>query len=135
MVELPPFKLWLAKDAIAVGSDVRWTSAWSVDRSEPIGGERSVFYWLHAMQQRSRVDAVHLGKMYWSVRDDGGCFPGRPFSLGDVAAGVRRDVQPHTWMFAALADASWCQGCKANPKLLGEFCVWCAQAPISEIPS
>lgn len=135
MIELPQFKLWLAKEVMAVGSDSQWVSAWTVDRSEPIGGERAVFYWLHAIQKRSREDAIRLTRLYFAVRDAGGCHPDRPFSLGDIPAGLRRDVQPHAWMFQALADANWCHACRACPQLIGPLCAWCAHAPVSELYS
>jgi hypothetical protein len=132
MLELPPFRMWLEKE---VTRDGEWVSSWTIDRSELLGGERSVFYWLHAICKRSREDAIRLTRLYYRVRDEGDCFPGRPFVIEDVAAGIRRDVAPHAWMFDALAHATWCVACRANPQVVGSLCAWCARAPIADLYS
>lgn len=128
-VDLPPFKLWL--DKATADTDSGWVSGWKADKTELLGGERAVFYWLHVYRQRSRVEAIRLTKLYWKVRDEGGCAPGKSFDINDVPAGLRRDVAPHVWMFVALSQATWCEECRTCPALVGTMCAWCALALVS----
>jgi hypothetical protein len=130
MIELPPFRMWLTKTPTVDG----WVSSWNVDRSELLAGERSIFYWLHAIQKRSREDATRLTRLYYAVRDDGAAHPTRDFDMTAVSAGMRRDVQPHEWLFHALTDATWCEACWSCPRFSTcALCAWCFAAPIAEL--
>lgn len=127
LVMLPPFRPRLWREPIHTEREGhRWVSGWEFNYDEPLGGERTVVHWLRWIQKRDQADALRLNRLYWSVRDVGGCHPSRSFALADVPAGMRHEAKAAIELFACLSRATWCSCCHscpiAGPALL---CFWC----------
>lgn len=112
----------------------RWTSEWTIDDTDPLGGERSVYTWLHAIRGNVERDALKLTVLYWSIRAIGGTHPDRPFDLDEVPASRQLDCRHYVGMFELLADATWCDACRSAPMASDRgLCLWCEAAPIGRI--
>lgn len=130
-VLLPPYRLVLrsvrAGSFDAPGGPTWLGSEWREDRSELLGGERSVCSWLRAVHAKSEAQSREWARLYWRVRDAAGW----PVSRETVPARLLHDAESHAWLFNQLARASWCTGCLAAPALdAAGFCAWCGVAPI-----
>lgn len=108
---------------------VRWYSgsAWTEDRGQFLGGERSVYTWLHAILGKPASASTEWTRLYWRIRDAAG----GPLSRDRVPARFHHDVDRLPGLFQALETASWCSACHAAPALPATgYCAWCAAAPI-----
>lgn len=143
-LRLPVYRLRLRKEPFYRRArfggqhEQRWASSWETDESDLLGGERSVWTWLHAIRGKSPADATKLTVLYWSIRELGGCHPDRPFTLDEVPASRQFDVRRVETMFALLTDATWCAACRSAPMRLDAaqypyLCAWCACAPIARV--
>src|SRR5690348_9215718 len=98
-VLLPPYKLWLTSVRDGPTDAPTWRgSEWREDRSELLGAERSVFYWLHALLGRPRAQSLEWTRLYLRVRDASGW----PVTRETVPARLLHDVVSHEQLFDRL---------------------------------
>jgi hypothetical protein len=134
LLVLPARRMVLDRETL---QDGRWVSRWfmSDDPTERLGGERSVWYWLRAEKHLATEAATRLTRLWWGLRDGVPALAQQYDDLLDVVPADRHhDVRPQSWLFAALANATWCPRCVTAPSWSmqpGSLCAWCGAADIA----
>jgi hypothetical protein len=132
LVRLPAYAMRLRSGSArsAAGDTVWLGSEWRTDERDHLGGERSVWTYIHAVAGRSADQAARWTALYWRVRDA----TGWPVTIERVPAALLHDVRQHATLFDRLGHASWCVACHGAPALPAHWlCWWCAAAPVAAL--